>query len=121
MRRDAQRLRDILEAIERIERAAEQGRAAFDADEMVQVWILHHIQILGEASRALSEPLRASHPEVPWALIVGMRHILVHDYFGIDLDEVWAVVERDLPLLRRNVEAILAEEQAAESDHDRSR
>ena len=116
MRRDAQRLRDILEAIERIERAADRGRAAFEADEMVQVWILHYIQILGEASRALSEPLRTRHPEVPWSLIIGMRHILVHDYFGIDLGEVWAVVERDLPRLRKNVEAILAEEQAAGSE-----
>ena len=115
MRRDGQRLRDILEAIERIERVANQGRAAFDADEMVQVWILHYIQILGEASRSLSEPLRTSHPEVAWTLIIGMRHILVHDYFGVDLDEVWAVVERDLPLLRKKVEAILAEEQTAET------
>jgi uncharacterized protein with HEPN domain len=110
VRRDEQRLQDILEAIEKIDRFAGEGRAAFDADERTQVWIVHHIQIVGEAARALSEDLRMKNPQVPWSLIVGMRHILVHDYFGIDLDEVWSVVERDLPMLRREVQAILDSE-----------
>lgn len=107
MRRDEQRLQDILEAIERIERFTQEGRAAFDSDERTQVWVIHHIQIVGEAARALSEDFRASHPQIPWSLIIGMRHILVHDYFGIDLEEVWAVVERDLPVLRRYVQGLL--------------
>jgi len=95
VRRDDQRLRDILEAIERIERVAVRGREAFDADELVQVWVVHHLQILGEAARALTGPIRAKYGQVPWSVIIGMRHILVHDYFGIDLAEVWTVVERD--------------------------
>jgi len=107
VRRDEQRLRDILEAIAKIDQFAGEGRAAFDTDERTQVWIVHFIQIVGEAARALSEDLRRKNPQVPWTLIVGMRHILVHDYFGIDLDEVWSVVERDLPVLRREVQAIL--------------
>jgi len=107
VRRDEQRLQDILEAIDKIQRIAADGREAFDADEMRQVWIVHHIQIIGEAARALSETFRLRHGEIPWASIVGMRHILVHDYFGIDLDEVWAVAARDLPLLRRQVTAIV--------------
>jgi uncharacterized protein with HEPN domain len=110
VRRDEQRLQDILEAIEKIDRFAGEGRAAFDVDERTQVWIVHHIQIVGEAARALSEDLRMKNPQVPWPLIVGMRHILVHDYFGIDLGEVWSVVERDLPVLRREVQAILDSE-----------
>lgn len=76
---------------------------------MIQVWIVHHIQIIGEAARALSDEIRARHNQIPWPLI-GMRHILVHNYFfGIDLDEVWSVVERDLPRLKENVRAILAQ------------
>jgi len=109
VRRDEQRLRDILDAIDRIERAATRGRAAFDADELVQVWMIHHIGVIGEAARGLTAPLRERHPEIPWAAIVGMRHVLVHDYFGIDLDEVWSVVERDLPILKGQIEAILGE------------
>jgi uncharacterized protein with HEPN domain len=113
VRRDEQRLHDILDAMGRIERAATRGRGAFDADELVQVWMIHHIGVIGEAARALTAPLRERHPEVPWAAIVGMRHILVHDYFGIDLDEVWSVVERDLPVLKGQIETILRERDSA--------
>ena len=77
MRRDEQRLQDILEAIAKIELFSGDGREAFDEDERTQVWMVHHIQIVDEAARALSEKLRAEHPEIPWDLIVGMRHILV--------------------------------------------
>lgn len=110
MRRDPERLKDILEAIERIERVTAQGKAAFEGDEMIQVWIVHHVQIIGEASRALSQELRQKYSRVPWSAIVGMRNILVHDYFGIDLDEVWSVAARDLPALKGEVESILAQE-----------
>jgi uncharacterized protein with HEPN domain len=95
------------EAIEKVERFAGAGRPAFDADERTQVWCVHHIQIIGEAARALSEEFRQRSPQIPWAEIIGMRHILVHDYFGIDLDEVWGVVERDLPVLREQIRSIL--------------
>ena len=107
MTRDEQRLRDILEAIDKIGRFAGEGRVAFENDERTQVWMVHYVQIIGEAARALSEDFQSQHPHVPWSQIIGMRNILVHDYFGIDLDEVWSVVERDLPMLRRQVENLL--------------
>ena len=107
MRRDRERLEDILEATERIEKYAAGGRTTFESDELVQTWILHHLQIIGEAARGLTEDFRAAHPEVPWSQIAAMRNILVHDYFGIDLEEVWNVVVRDLPLLKTKVAAIL--------------
>ena len=75
---------------------AERGRAVFDADPLVQVWMVHHLEILGEACRSMSAEVRAAHVEVRWAAILGMRNVLVHDYFGIDLGEVWSTVERDL-------------------------
>jgi len=100
VRTDRDRLQDAVEAIDRCLSRAEGGRAAVDADPLVQVWMVHHLEILGEACRALTEPLRQAHPDVPWAAIVGMRNVLVHDYFGIDLEEVWSTVERDLPPLR---------------------
>lgn len=107
MRREPERLRDILEAIAKIEEYAARGREAFDADQLIQTWIVHHIAIIGEAARALPAEFRARFPEVPWRDIVGMRAILVHHYFDIDAEAVWAVVERDLPDLKHKVGAIL--------------
>lgn len=109
MRDDRGRLADILEAIERIAKYASQGRETFLTDELVQNWVINHIQIIGEAARALSAGFKEKHPELPWSEIVGMRNILVHDYFGINLDEVWNVVERDLPEFKHKIEAIMRE------------
>lgn len=108
MKRGRQRLEDILEAIERIEKYASSGRASFDRDELVQTWIVHHLQIIGEAVRGVSEEIRSAHPDVPWSQIAAMRNILVHDYFGIDLEEVWVAVARDVPALKAKVVTILS-------------
>ncbi|MGH7165231.1 MAG: HepT-like ribonuclease domain-containing protein [Nitrospiraceae bacterium] len=107
MRSDQERLLDIREAIQRIEKYASRGRKAFETDELLQSWIVRHLQVIGEASRALSVEFRSSYPEVPWTKILGMRNVLVHDYFAIDKDVVWTVVERDLQDLKTKVEEIL--------------
>jgi len=95
MRDDRERLLDIQEAVERIERYTARGREAFEQDELIQTWVLYHLQIIGEAARALSSEFTGQHAEVPWPRILGMRNILVHNYFGIDVAIVWSVVERD--------------------------
>lgn len=100
-------LRDILDAIARIERYAAQGRETFEQDELIQTWIIHHLQIIGEAAARLSHDFHKTHPEVPWPQIVAMRNVLVHEYFGVDLGEVWRTVEHDLPSLKHAVEEIL--------------
>lgn len=107
MRDDRERLQDVLEAIERIEKYSAKGRKAFESDELVQNWIVRHLQIIGEATRSLSLDLREKHPDISWSKIIGMRNILVHDYFGIDVDVVWSAVERDLPELKRKITALL--------------
>lgn len=107
MRDDSERLRDILEAISRIERYAGTGTAAFENNELIQNWVIHHIQIIGEASNKLSESLQKRNPQVPWSKIIGMRHILVHNYFDIDLEVVKAALETDLPALKPQIEALL--------------
>lgn len=109
MRSDRERLLDIHEAIERIEKYAARGRDTFERDELVQTWIVHHLQIIGEACRAVSDELRKQRPEVPWTQIIGMRNIVVHQYFGIDVDAVWQVVEKDLVDLKPKIEAILSQ------------
>ena len=107
MRDDRERLLDILEAIERIERYAHQGREAFLQNELIQTWVVHHTQIIGEAARQVSEIFKTAHPEIPWPQIVAMRHVLVHQYFEVDPEEMWATVDRDLPDLKRKIEVIL--------------
>ena len=107
MREPQERLRDILDAIAGIERYAARGRDAFDQNELIQVWIVHHLQIIGEAAAQLSRKFHDAHPEVPWPQIVAMRNILVHEYFGVDLGEVWNAVERDLPGFKLAIEGLL--------------
>jgi uncharacterized protein with HEPN domain len=107
VRGDRDRLLDILESIERIVRHTRSGRAHFEADELVQIWVIHHIEILGEAARGVSEPLRGRYPEVPWRQITAMRNVLSHRYFGIDVEALWTTVERDLPRLKGMLEAVL--------------
>ncbi len=106
MRDPWERLQDMLEAIHRVEKYASQGRKAFDADELIQTYILHYLQILGEAAYKIPPDFRKKHPVVPWDSIQGMRHILVHDYFQVDLNAVWVVVEKDLPDLKQRLQNI---------------
>ena len=107
MRGDEERLRDVLEAIERIEKYSTRGRSAFESDELIQTWILHYLQIIGEACRSVSDELQNRFPDIPWPKIAGMRNILVHQYFGIDKDAVWAVVENEISPLRDQIEQVL--------------
>ncbi|MCK4959809.1 MAG: DUF86 domain-containing protein [Planctomycetes bacterium] len=107
MRDDRERLLDIHDAIERINKYAVRGRDAFESDELVQTWIIHYLQILGEAAAKISGEFRENHPDLPWPKIIGMRNILIHGYFDIDVDIVWAVVQKDLPALQEKVKKLL--------------
>ncbi|MFA7199756.1 MAG: HepT-like ribonuclease domain-containing protein [Methanoculleus sp.] len=108
MRDGIDRLLDMLEAIEEIERYAVRGREAFLQDELVQVWMVHHLQIIGEAASRLPQDMRSASPGVPWKQVIGLRNILVHAYFRVDPEEVWAVVDRDIPALEEEVVALLS-------------
>lgn len=103
MRDDPTRVQDALEAIERIEKYARRGRSVFDEDELIQTWIVYHLQILSEALLRIEESTRSSRADIPWNEIRGMRNILIHEYFGIDTAIVWAVVESDLPKLKKQL------------------
>ncbi|MDQ7784091.1 MAG: DUF86 domain-containing protein [Desulfomonilaceae bacterium] len=107
MRDDRARIRDMIEAIGKIEKYAPRGREVCVNDELLRTYIVHQLQILGEAGNKLSADLRSRHPEVPWPRILGMRHIIVHDYFRVDYGIVWDVVETELPDLKRLLKAVL--------------
>ncbi len=114
MRDSAERLRDIQEAITQIKKYTDQGRPAFDQNELIRSWVIIHLKDIGEAARAISQDFKDHHPEIPWRQINGMRNILVHIYFGIDLDIVWQIVEDDLPILKTSIDAILNTEETTQ-------
>jgi uncharacterized protein with HEPN domain len=68
MRSCQERLLDILEAIARIERYVALGKARFLEDELIQVWIVHHLESIGEAAARLGREFQEAHPQVPWRL-----------------------------------------------------
>ena len=107
MRSDRDRLIDILDATEKIEERIPADKAEFAQNELLQVWALHYLQIIGEAANKISDEFKQSHNEVPWGEIIGMRHILVHGYFEIDLDIVWVAIKDHLPVLKEKVKKIL--------------
>ncbi len=107
MRSDRERLLDILEAIEKIERYSSRGKTAFERDEMFQVWVVRHLQIIGEAATRVSVETQNRFPEIPWNKMIGMRHVLVHGYFEIDLEIVWSVIENDLNPLKKQIQAAI--------------
>ena len=109
MRSDRDRLADILEAIGKIRERLPPVQEEFLASELLQVWVVHHLQVIGEAANHLSPAFIANSQGVPWRRIIGLRHALVHQYFGVDLDAVWSIAVDDLPPLETAVAAILAE------------
>lgn len=102
-------LEHVRERIERIEEYTRDGAEAFRASTMVQDAVIRSFEVMGEAAKRISAGLRQAHPEVPWRDVAGFRDVLVHDYAGVDVDEVWNIVANDLPGLKRQVAALLAE------------
>ena len=106
MRKDARYLDDIIEAIARIERYTVNGTQVIEQDDLIGTWVLHHLQMIGEAARSLSQPLKRAHPEIAWRQLIDFRNVVVHQYFSVDMAIVRAVVDHDLADLKAKVEAI---------------
>lgn len=105
----------IRAAIGDIAEYASAGREAFIADRMRQDAVIRKLEIIGEAVKKLTHDTRQRRPEIPWRQIAGMRDRLTHDYFGVDLELVWLVVERDLRALDAAVDALLLPDEAGEA------
>ena len=107
MRDERAYLLHVLDAIDAILEYTADGRDAFFADRKTQDAVIRNVEIIGQAVKGLSDRTRALQPDVPWRQIAGMRDKLIHEYFGVDLALVWDVVERELPALRPQVEALI--------------
>ena len=75
---------------------------------MAQDAVIRNFEVVGEAVKRISDGLRAAYPDVLWREMAGLRDVLIHDYAGVDVDEVWNIVANDLPTLKRQIGEILA-------------
>src|SRR3989338_5859191 len=101
MDKDEAYRRHILEAIAKIERYIKNlSFAEFLPDELIQDGVVRELEIIGEASKNLSDNFKQQHPELPWTKISGTRDKLIHEYFGIDVEIVWRTISEDLKLLK---------------------
>jgi uncharacterized protein with HEPN domain len=108
MKGDTVYLQHILQCINRIEEHVAHGRAAFIASHTLQDATLRNLQTLTEATQRLSDAAKATQPQILWQQIGAFRNILVHNYLGIDIEQVWTIIQRDVPPLKQAVIAMLA-------------
>lgn len=98
-RGDDLRVADIAEAAQQLDELIAPGRAAFDADWARQRAAERLLEIIGEASNALSEDFKAEHPAVSWRHIINLRHLLAHHYHRVDMDQLWTIATESIPHL----------------------
>jgi len=102
-------LNDILEAIRKIEKYTD--NLSFDdfiEDELIQDGVVRNLEIVGEAVKNIPEEIKNKNPEIEWQKIAGLRDILIHAYFGIDVDIVWNIVKKKIPKLKKEILEVLS-------------
>ena len=108
--KDKGRLQHILSSIERVQEFTK----GMSKEELVNDTLhlhatVYNVQIVGEAVYKLTKEFKESHTETPWRMIEKMRHILVHDYFALDVEIMWLVITEDLPILKQQIRGYLDE------------
>lgn len=100
-------MQDILESIDKIEQYIEGLTLdSFSKDEKSTDAVVRNLEIIGEATGRLPDEFKQKHSGISWNQIVGLRHRIVHDYFGIDLQIIWKIVQEDLPVFKKALEKI---------------
>lgn len=108
MKDDKLYLIHIIESIEKIQSyTVGMSLSSFIEKSIVQDAVLRNLQVLAESTQRLSEDFKSRHQDVEWYKIAGLRNILVHDYLGLDLETVWAILEDKLPELKDILSAAL--------------
>ena len=104
------RIEDMLEAIQHVQQYT-QGMSlqAFTSDQKTIDAVIRNFEILGEAARHVPDEIQQKHSKIPWSKIRGMRHMLAHEYFGVNTDIIWKTATQDVLLLVPQLQAILSE------------
>lgn len=101
-------LKHILESIGLIEKYTKGfKKKKFKKSRKIQDAVIRNLEIIGEATKNLPKDFTAKHPEISWSKIAGLRDVLIHMYFGVDLDMTWDVIKNHLPDLKKKIKAIL--------------
>jgi len=104
-------LNDICQAIDRIEQYIENlSFDAFSEDQKSVDAVVRNLEIIGEAAKRLPDELKEKYSEIEWHKVVGLRHRIVHEYFGIDIEIIWQILQKDLPALKHKIMQIMSEE-----------
>jgi uncharacterized protein with HEPN domain len=115
MKDDRVYLLHIADAIGDIQNYVSDGKDTFYSNKMIQDAVIRNLEIIGEAVKNISAATRMSAHEVPWQKIAGLRDVLIHEYFGVDLDTIWLVVENRLPVLSWHISLLLKENRLLEN------
>ncbi len=102
----------ILDAMDQIESYTQDCTyQAFMLTRLVQDGVIRQLEIIGEATKNLSNETRANAPEVPWRDMAGMRDVLIYQYFGVDMTAVWDTVRQDIPGLKQEISKLLSSDE----------
>ena len=97
----------IIEAMDRIADYIVDGETEFQNKTLIQDAVVRNLEIIGEAAKRVPDETREASPSVPWKRLAGLRDVLIHQYEGVDLAQVWRVASEVLPLIRKEIQAIL--------------
>ncbi len=104
-------LSDILKSINKIESyTLEMGKEKFFKDEKTQDAVIRRLEIIGEAVKNIPSPFKIKNSQIEWKKIAGMRDILIHAYFGVNIDMVWIVMHDELSRLKKEITVLLEKE-----------